>query len=466
MELDISFKKNFFLSFQERACKFKSGRKRILLVIHGYPPRYNAGSENYTQNLAHGLFDAGINVAVFSRDENPFLPDYQLIYESDPLKPNIPVILINHPRSNIRIRNEHIDSAFKDTLKCFRPDIVHFSHLSHLSTGMVEQAKAYGAKTVFTLQDYWLMCPRGQFLEWGLTFEEPWRLCKGQENSKCAARCFNRYTTGMNPNESQGYWVNWVRERMEETRKTCDIVDLFIAPSHHLMERHIEEFGIPSEKIVYLDYGFNLERLKNRQRTPEEDFVFGYIGRHHPSKGLNHLIQAFFELEGKAKLSVWGKHDGHLTDSLKRMYEGRLSDGKRIEWLGGYPNQDITKEVFDKCDCIVVPSIWEENSPLVIHEAQQVKVPVITASFGGMGEYVKDGLNGLTYKHRDVDELRRTMERALQNPEKLELLGKRGYLFSDDGSVPSIDSHIRDLIALYQNLEVEKSVSKERVLCS
>ena len=26
---------------------------RVLLVIHGYPRRYNAGSEVYTQTLAH-----------------------------------------------------------------------------------------------------------------------------------------------------------------------------------------------------------------------------------------------------------------------------------------------------------------------------------------------------------------------------------------------------------------------------
>ncbi len=439
---------------------------KVLLVIHGYPPRYNAGSENYTQNLAHGLYEAGIDVAVFTRDENPFLPEYQLIPESDPLKPEIPVILINHPRSNIRFRNEHIDLAFRAVLEELKPDIVHFGHLSHLSTGMVEQARVSGAKIVFTLHDYWLMCPRGQFLVWGLTSDEPWRLCKEQENSKCAERCFNRYVTGKDPNESMGYWVNWVKERMEETRNICNIVDLFIAPSRHLMKRHIEDFGIPQEKIVYLDYGFNLERLKHRQRIPEDDFVFGYIGRHHPSKGIDHLIRAFIKLNGNAKLRIWGRHDGHLTNSLKRMVNGQLSDAKRIEWFSEYHNQDIVREVFDKCDCIVVPSIWDEIAPLVIHEAQQVGVPVITASFGGMGEYVKDGLNGLTYKHRDVHDLKIVMERALQNQEKLKRLGKRGYLFSADGSVPSIDSHVRELAELYQSLKQPRSMAREDVLCN
>ncbi len=439
---------------------------KVLLVIHGYPLRYNAGSENYTQNLAHGLYGAGIDVTVFSRNDNPFQPEYEISKETDPQKPDIPVILINHPRSNIRFRNENIDSIFRDVLEDLKPDIVHFGHLGHLSTGMVEQATASSAKTIFTLHDYWLMCPRGQFLEWGLTPNEPWRLCKNQDNNKCANRCFNRYITGKDPSETQDYWIRWIKERMEETRKVSNIIDYFIAPSRYILKRHIEEFGISSNKIAYLDYGFNPEKLRHRQRIPEDELVFGFIGRHHPSKGIDQLIQAFNKLKGNAKLRIWGSNIGNLTKSLKQMAQEQLSKGKCIEWLGEYQNEDITGAVFNRCDCIVVPSIWDENSPLVIHEAQQVGVPVITAAHGGMGEYVKDFENGLTYKHRDVDDLTRAMKHALENRKELVELGKRGYLYSGDGSVPSIDSHVKKLIELYQQLISPKSIPMEGVLCN
>ena len=39
---------------------------KILLVIHGYPMRYNAGSEVYTQGLAQALADRH-EVRVFAR---------------------------------------------------------------------------------------------------------------------------------------------------------------------------------------------------------------------------------------------------------------------------------------------------------------------------------------------------------------------------------------------------------------
>lgn len=76
------------------------------------------------------------------------------------------------------------------------------------------------------------------------------------------------------------------------------------------------------------------------------------------------------------------------TDGLKALASSVPGAAEsRIEWMGEYRNQDIVPEVFNRCDAIVVPSIWAENSPLAIHEALQARVPVITADYGGMSEY-------------------------------------------------------------------------------
>ena len=50
---------------------------KILKVIHGYPMRYNAGSEVYSQTLCHGLA-ARHEVHVFTREEDAFAPDFRL----------------------------------------------------------------------------------------------------------------------------------------------------------------------------------------------------------------------------------------------------------------------------------------------------------------------------------------------------------------------------------------------------
>jgi len=131
---------------------------------------------------------------------------------------------------------------------------------------------------------------------------------------------------------------------------------------------------------------------------------------------------------------------------------------QRIEWLSEYNNQQIVNDVFNKVDAIVVPSIWYENSPLVIHEALQVRVPVITADIGGMSEYVQHKVNGLLFKHRDVVSLAAEMQFLLDNPKLAVELGSRGYIQSSDGNVPSVDRHVSDIEKIYIQALKEKDM--------
>ena len=66
----------------------------------------------------------------------------------------------------------------------------------------------------------------------------------------------------------------------------------------------------------------------------------------------------------------------------------------------------------EEVDWVIVPSIWWENSPLVIQEAFMYGRPVICSDIGGMAEKVTDGVNGLHFRRADPDSLAETMHRA------------------------------------------------------
>ncbi len=252
---------------------------------------------------------------------------------------------------------------------------------------------------VYTLHDYWVMCPRGQFMQ---MFPEDrdnlWASCDGQEDGKCAERCYARYFSG-DPEAREAdraHWSGWVGERMRHLREVAELVDVFVAPARYLHDRHRDAFGIPEAKLVHLDYGFDRARLRGRDRGRREPFTFGYIGTHTPAKGIQDLLRAFGQLQGAPRLRIWGRARGQDTEALEALARELPGDaGTRVEWLPEYRNQDIVRSVFDRVDAIVVPSVWVENSPLVIHEAQQARVPVITADVGGMAEYVQHEVNGL-----------------------------------------------------------------------
>jgi glycosyltransferase involved in cell wall biosynthesis len=147
-------------------------------------------------------------------------------------------------------------------------------------------------------------------------------------------------------------------------------------------------------------------------------------------------------------LKIWGRENGQNTSSLKELVE-KSGKQSRIEWMGEYINTNIADLVFSEVDCIVVPSIWGENSPLVIHEAQACHIPVITANYGGMSEYVQHEVNGLLFDHRNTMDLAEKMNYAVQNQEWMKVLGQRGYLFSENGNVPNIENHCIELEKIY-----------------
>ena len=425
---------------------------RILQVIHGYPMRYNAGSEVYTQALCQGLAERH-EVHVFTRDEDPFAPDFDLRAERDPDDSRIALHVVNNPRNKDRYRETGIDRRFAELVDRLRPDIVHVGHLNHLSIALPFEAATRSVPVVYTLHDYWLMCPRGQFMQ---TFprdrRDLWTACDGQEDRKCAERCYARYFGGA-PEEREtdiALWTGWVERRMRHVREMSEFVDLFVAPSRYLLDRHRDEFGLPARKLIYLDYGFDHARLSGRCRAAGEPFVFGYIGTHIPAKGIQDLIRAFGAVSGEAVLRVWGRPRSRNTEALRTLARSLPAEkARRVEWLPEYRNGDIVRDVFDRVDAIVVPSVWVENSPLVIHEAQQARAPVIAADAGGMAEYVHHGVNGLLFEHRSWRSLATQMQSFVDDPALARRLGKRGYPFSESGDVPEMEDHVRAIERLY-----------------
>lgn len=427
----------------------------ILKIIHGYPPNYNAGSEVYSQSICNELSKYH-KVSVFTREENLYAPCFSI--REQKVKENLTLYIVNNPQGKDGYRHKQMDNNFAELVKQLNPDIAHIGHVNHLSTGLIDELNKLNIPIVYTLHDFWLMCPRGQFLTRSIGKENNFQLCEQQNDKKCATDCYKVYFSGREENENLEIekWSNWVHQRMIETRAFIDKVNLFIAPANYLRDRFMDDFGLPEGKIIYLDYGFPTEYLTPTEKSKDKvNYTFGYIGTHIPAKGVNLLIEAFKQIQEPATLKIFGRPNGQSTNALKEL---ALTSKNKIEFLGEYINQNLVSQVFANVDCIVVPSIWAENSPLVIHEAQACKVPVITADFGGMQEYVQHHINGLLFKHRNVNSLFEQLRYAVKNPEKMQRLGEKGYLFSTDGRVPNIQDHCKELEQIYNKFISDENI--------
>ncbi|MEA3452431.1 MAG: glycosyltransferase, partial [Bacteroidota bacterium] len=243
----------------------------ILKIIHGYPPNYNAGSEVYTQSIVDELVKTN-KVTVFTREENDYEPDFKFRKET---KENVDFIFVNMARGKDGYNHKLLNERFEKLILELNPDIVHIGHLNHLSTGIVDVLNKAKTPIVFTLHDFWLMCPRGQFLQRNFDGKNLYKLCDKQENNKCANSCYKMY---FSDKKGEIYYTNWAKERMTVTKSIIEKVDLFIAPSKYLMNRFINDFKMPKGKIIYLDYGFPTHYLQPVIPKTNGIFTFGYIG--------------------------------------------------------------------------------------------------------------------------------------------------------------------------------------------
>lgn len=432
----------------------------ILKIIHGYPPNYNAGSEVYSQSICNEL-SKHHKVSVFTREENPYATCFSI--REQKVNDNLTLYFVNNPQGKDGYRHKQMDDNFAELVKQLKPDIAHIGHVNHLSTGLIDELNKLKIPIIYTLHDFWLMCPRGQFLTRSIGNANNFQLCEKQNDKKCATDCYKVYFSGREENENADIenWSSWIHQRMIETKAIINKVDLFTAPSNYLRDRFINDFAVPENKIIYLDYGFPTEYLTQTEKSKAKtNYTFGYIGTHISAKGVNILIEAFNQIEENATLKIFGRANGQSTNALKEL---AATSKNKIEFSGEYINHNLANDVFANVDCIVIPSIWGENSPLVIHEAQACKVPVITADFGGMKEYVQHNVNGLLFEHRNANSLAEQMNFTVSNPEQTQRLGERGYLYSADGSVPNIQDHCKELEKLYQKFILKNDYKLWRV---
>ncbi|PCJ18941.1 MAG: hypothetical protein COB02_09405 [Candidatus Cloacimonadota bacterium] len=391
---------------------------KVLKVIHGFPPDYMAGSEVYSYHLVKELIKQKIETFVFTRVENEFDENYKLYNECFE---NINIQRVNKPKRDYlysdKFFDENMDKIFKNYITRINPDIVHFGHLSHLSTNLIKIVKELNIPIVYTIHDFWLFCVKGQMIN------ELGKICTKPSNSNCL-KCSNYVVDELE-----------VKKTLSHMNNIISFIDIFTSPSKTLKDFFISQ-GVKKDKIKYLKYGFNTKKIIYNKKvfTKDSKIKFGFMGRVIPVKGIKILIDTFKELKNE-KLLIYGS-----IGSQKRYLET-----KNIRFKGKYDNNSIN-EVLGEIDVLIVPSIWYENAPLVIQEAFLAGIPVITSDIGGMSELVQDGINGFTFSVGSSKDLQILIEKICSNPLLL------NNLINSRDSVVDIKDDVQSLIKIYEGL--------------
>ena len=445
-----------------------SGVKKVLIVTHGFPPSELGGTELYSYNLAKVLSHAGTEVVVFTRLTKPLsgragAAEGYRTEEYDGLRIYRALDSSNSLREFL---NPYISRAFRNVIEKEKPDLIHFQHLVFLSAELPEITFSHNIPCLMTFHDYWFLCPKVQLLD------QENRICEGPFDGVHCAFCFdppslneyrllNRFKKFV-PQRIKSH-VARVKEEVDRLRTSNTIkavefnfrlnflkrqfnfLKYKISPSKHLIAR-FEKEGF--DGIQYLPLGF--PPVPKVEVKPGEKLRLGYMGNINYPKGLAVVIRELFPLlqQNAVSLFVYGKpYDPGYFDEIR----GKTADlpADAVKFCGPYKNsfEELWK-VLSTFDVLLFPSVWEENSPIVLREALLSGKPVIASNLGGVPEIVEDGVNGLLFDPFKGGDLLEKTRRILGDKDLLKHLIEGAQKVKLD----SLEEHFEKVTRIYEGI--------------
>ena len=265
------------------------------------------------------------------------------------------------------------------------PDVVHFHHFINLGVEVFQHLRTAlpNCRILLTLHEYLGICHH-----YGQMVTKPQRtLCYQASPARCQ-RCFPEFSRS----------DFFLRQRYIE--RYFALVDGFIAPSRFLADRYIA-WGVPAAKMTVLE---NVMPPAPRAAAPpgaaNGPLRVGFFGQISALKGINVLFDAAAALAAQdcetISFEIFGDHRSQPTEYQDDFLERLARAGNNVHFHGPYDRERVDA-LMRTVHAVLVPSVWWENSPVVIQEALRNRRPVICSDIGGMAEKVRNGIDGFHF---------------------------------------------------------------------
>jgi glycosyltransferase involved in cell wall biosynthesis len=160
-----------------------------------------------------------------------------------------------------------------------------------------------------------------------------------------------------------------------------------------------------------------IKSFKRSLQLSEDDYIAAGIGRLHPEKGFDVLLNALKIGNHKdIKLILAGK--GNEKEILKNYTEVNKLN---VIFIDEIKNVELLYAI---ADVIIIPSRRESVS-LVAIEAGHFQKPVIASSVGGLKETIKNGITGLSVIPEDPNALSQAIRKLYNDRQFCQMLGRQ-----------------------------------------
>lgn len=269
----------------------------------------------------------------------------------------------------------------------FRPYYVNFHHYYNIGVDVISLFRLRLPKSFFvlTLHEYLAICPNN-----GQMFNRSGFRCIEADIHRCS-QCM--------PERS----ASQLHSRRLLLSSVVHFFDKCVSPSEFLRDVYIN-WGVSGEQIRVMENPLLISGDRRDQdiALASAPIKFGYFGQINPYKGVELLLDAALILVQKRvetgfKLEINGANLERQSVAFKDRFLGkleRLVEAGYVVWNGPYTQAQLLSRM-NQIDWVVVPSVWWENSPVVIQESWTAGRPVLCSAFGGMAEKVRHNIDGL-----------------------------------------------------------------------
>lgn len=271
-------------------------------------------------------------------------------------------------------------------------DVLHFHNMSLIGAGALAYGRA-DAIRLYTLHEYWLICPMH------MLWQDGQRVCERPHCLTC--QLVGRHTPLLH---------NHLRR-----------IDAFLAPSQFSLRIHRERglAALPLRVLPYFVSGHKATgdagAVTDAAANARPYFLF--VGRLERIKGVRELLGAFRSYRD-ADLLIAG--DGTEADALRAQAVGL----PHVRFLGALSQAEL-RPLYRGALALIVPSIWHEVFGIITIEAFSVRTPVIAHRSGALSEIIAASGGGFIYD--TPAELLATLNRLCREPGLRDRLGAAGY---------------------------------------
>jgi glycosyltransferase involved in cell wall biosynthesis len=173
-----------------------------------------------------------------------------------------------------------------------------------------------------------------------------------------------------------------------------------------------------------------------------------YLSNLFPQKGIFNLILIFKNIEYRfpdVKLSVVGGFPYRRTEKTILKLINKYNFGEKVILKGPKYGKNKVLE-YSEADIFVFPtSFSQECFPLVILEAMQAGLPIITTDEGAISEIIEDGINGVVLKNWTIESFSEKLAELILNPELRLKLGKNARnKFHNNFTLQHLEKNMRE----------------------